>query len=70
MASQFEVSTSDVDNNSGSEEADLSRKWLAEISVKIPTILLTEIFPALYQRLPANSGISSQIKLNLFFIHL
>jgi hypothetical protein len=32
-------------------------KWLSEISVKIPIILLNETFPTLYQRLPANSGI-------------
>jgi hypothetical protein len=32
-------------------------KWLDEISVKKPIILPNEIVPAIYQRLPANSGI-------------
>jgi len=39
MASQFEVSTSDADNNSGSEEADLFREvagWNLGQDTKFP----------------------------------
>ena len=57
MASQFEVSTSDADNNSGSKEADLSREvagWNLGQDTSYPP---DWDFSYTYQRLPANSEI-------------